>query len=280
MKPIYWSFHVDRWLEQHGHLRFRRRSLQPWRRGRLDYLAKIDQRLVRTVRWYGRAVDLIPLLPRPATDRVFADIDFGSTRAYAFAAGGQLFLGEVTGARDDRRYLESLAAELAEIEHPATGEKAFRVLHKEELYSGPFVDRAPELVLLPHDERIHVDASRRPFESAFERKERLDPEHSYGFSAHHGVNGILAAAGPGIRPADHLPQDAEIVQLPATILRLLGLSAEGLDGDPLAAILEEGAGAAAATIASDAPQETSDEPVYTEEEERQMVERLRDLGYE
>jgi hypothetical protein len=24
----------------------------------------------------------------------------------------------------------------------------------------------------------------------------------------------------------------------------------------------------------------SDEPVYTEEEERQMVERLRDLGYE
>ena len=278
MKPIYWSFHVDRWLEEHGHLRFRRRSLQPWRRGRLRYPAKVDQRLVRTVRWYGRAVDLIPLLPRPEADRVFADVDFGSTRAYAFAAGGQVYLGELTGARRDRAYIESLAAELADVEHPVTGEKAFRLLHKEELYSGPFLDKAPELILLPYDERIHVDGSRRRFASAFERRETLDPEHAYGFSAHHGVNGILAAAGPGIRPVD-MPAGAEIVQLPATILRLLGLSAEGLDGAPLDDLLEDAPSAAG--VATAAPShEASDEPVYTEEEERQMVEKLRDLGYE
>ena len=48
MKPIYWMFHLDRWLEERGHLRFRKRSLQPWRRGRLDYLARVDQKLVRT----------------------------------------------------------------------------------------------------------------------------------------------------------------------------------------------------------------------------------------
>ena len=67
---------------------------------------------------------------------------------------------------------------------------------------------------------------------------------------------------------------------PATILRLLGLSAEGLDGEPLAAILAEDAGVAAGAIAPETPPEASDEPVYSEEEERQMVERLRDLGYE
>jgi predicted AlkP superfamily phosphohydrolase/phosphomutase len=278
MKPIYWSFHVDRWLEEHGHLRFRRRSLQPWKRGRLDYLAKVDQKLVRTVRGYGRALDLVPFLPRPAADRVFADIDFGSTRAYAFAAGGQLFLGELTGARRDRRFVEALGEELGALEHPETGGPAFRVVHKEELYEGPFVDKAPELILLPYDERIHVDASRRRFESAFERRERLDPEHAYGFSAHHGVNGILAAGGPGIRPAD-LPEGAEIVQLAGTILRLLGLSAEGLDGAPLEAILEETA-PSAPPASSTAPQAASEEPVYSEEEEAAMVERLRDLGYE
>ena len=278
MKPIYWSFHVDRWLEEHGHLRFRRRSMQPWKRGRLDYLSKIDQRLVRTVRWYGRTVDLIPLLPRPAADRVFADIDFGSTRAYAFAAGGQLYLGEASGARADRAYVHSLADEIAQIRHPETGEPAFRVLHKEELYAGPFLDKAPEFLLLPHDERIHVDSSRRRFEHAFERRESLDPEHAYGFSAHHGVDGILAAGGPGIRPAD-LPEGAEIMQLPATILQLLGLSGEGLDGAPLSAILEE-ASPSAAPAAASAAEATSDEPVYSEEEEAAMVERLRDLGYE
>lgn len=280
MKPIYWSFHVDRWLEEHGHLRFRRRSLQPWKRGRLDYLSKVDQRLVRTVRWYGRTVDLIPLLPRPADDRVFADIDFGSTRAYAFAAGGQLYLGEASGARADRAYVESLASEIGQIRHPETGEPAFRVLHKEELYSGPFLDKAPEFLLLPHDERIHVDSSRRRFEHAFERRENLDPEHAYGFSAHHGVNGILAAGGPGIRAAD-LPDGAEIVQLPATILRLLGLPSGGLDGAPLSEILEQpGPSGEPAAPAGSASAATSEEPVYSEEEEAAMVERLRDLGYE
>jgi hypothetical protein len=68
------------------------------------------------------------------------------------------------------------------------------------------------------------------------------------------------------------------VQLPATILRLLGLAAEGLDGAPLAAILEDGGEAEA--VAATTQREASDEPVYSEEEERQMVERLRDLGYE
>ena len=94
------------------------------------------------------------------------------------------------------------------------------------------------------------------------------------------MTGILAAAGPGIQPAD-VPDGAEIVQLPATILRLLGLSAEGLDGEPLAAILEEDGGATAEAVATPRRRaEASDEPVYSEEEERQMVERLRDLGYE
>jgi predicted AlkP superfamily phosphohydrolase/phosphomutase len=278
MKPIYWVFHLPRWLEEHGHLRFRKRSLQPWRRGRLDYLARVDDKLVRTLRWYGRTLDAIPFLPRPGTDRTLADIDFGATRAYAFASGGQVYLGELSGARDDPRYLDELVAELAAIPHPETGEPAFAVLRKEELYAGPFLDKAPELVLLPHDERINVNASRRRWEHAFERHERLDPEVSYGYSGHHGVNGILAAAGPGIQPAD-LPDGAEIVQLPSTILQLLGLSAEGLDGAPLAGILETPAATGAVTPTA-AAQPTSEEPVYSEEEEQQMVERLRDLGYE
>jgi len=272
-------FHLDRWLEQHGHLRFRKRSLQPWRNGRLDYLARVDQKLVRTVRWYGRALDLIPFLPRPGEDRKLADIDFGSTRAYGFASQGQLYLGELTGARNDPAYIDALAAELAEIPHPETGEPAFQVLRKEELFTGPFLDKAPELMLLPYDERINVDPSRRRWPEPFERHERLDPEVSYGYSGHHGVTGILAAAGPGIQPAD-VPDGAEIVQLPATILRLLGLSADGLDGEPLAAILDEDAEPAAAVVAADTARKASDEPVYSEEEERQMIERLRDLGYE
>src|SRR5205085_6089502 len=185
----------------------------------------------------------------------------------------------LTGARDDPAYIDALAAEIAEISHPETGEPAFQVLRKEELFTGPFLDKAPELMLIPYDERINVDPSRRRWTEPFERHERLDPEVSYGYSGHHGVTGILAAAGPGIQPAD-VPDSAEILQLPATILRLLGLSADGLDGEPLTAILEEDVGAVAAVVTSDMERRGPDEPVYSEEEERQMIERLRDLGYE
>src|SRR5262249_41279670 len=155
---------------------------------------------------------------------------------------------------------------------------AFQVLRKEELYSGAFLDKAPELLLIPYDERINVDPSRRRWTEVFERHERLDPEVSYGYSGHHGVNGILAAARPGLHAAE-MPGDAEIVQLPATILHLHGLSAQGLDGAPLAGILEDATPAAGAATAAPA-HEASEEPVYSEEEERQMIEKLRDLGYE
>jgi hypothetical protein len=134
-------------------------------------------------------------------------------------------------------------------------------------------------MLIPYDERINVDPSRRRWTEPFERHEHLDPAVSYGYSGHHGVTGILAASGPGIQPAD-VPDGAEIVQLPATILRLLGLSAAGLDGEPLGAILDEDGEPTAAVVAADTASTASDEPVYSQEEEEQMIERLRDLGYE
>ena len=149
---------------------------------------------------------------------------------------------------------------------------------KEELYHGPHMNKAPELVLMPHDERIYVDASRRHWTTPFDRHEKLDPSISYGFSGHHGLTGILAAAGPGIQPAA-VPEGAEITQMAATILRLFGLEAEGLDGAPLDDVLGELETVGRAQ--GQAPSTGSAEgAVYSEEEERVILERLRDLGYE
>src|SRR6185369_9322371 len=105
---------------------------------------------------------------------------------------------ELTGARNDPGYVERLATELAAIPHPETGEPAFQVLRRDDLYSGEFLEKAPEFVLIPYDERINVNPSRRRWKNVFEPHAKLDPEISYGYSGHHGVNGILAAAGPGI----------------------------------------------------------------------------------
>ncbi len=276
MKPIYWNFHANRWLEEAGYLRYRRRSLQALKKTRLDVLSKVDQKLARTRRHYARAFDRLPA-SRPTVDRAFADIDFGSTKAYCFATGGQIFLGEASGARTDAKLLEELHDALSSIAHPETGESAFEVKRKEELYEGPFAEKAPELVLLPRDERIHVDSSRRAWDAAFERHEHLDPESFYGYSGHHGMTGILGAAGPGIRMAE-VPSGAEIEQMAATLLALCGLSAE-LDGAPIEAILDDSLTCEAAVLA-DGSAPALEPSAYSEEEEAEIVERLRDLGYE
>jgi hypothetical protein len=104
----------------------------------------------------------------------------------------------------------------------------------------------------------------------------LDPENAYGYSGHHGIDGILAARGPGIRPGS-VPEGSGIVQMAATILRLHGIEADGLDGAPIDAILAgEGDAVHVAAEATDA----SDEGVYSADEEAGILERLRDLGYE
>ena len=85
-----------------------------------------------------------------------------------------------------------------------------------------------------------------------------------------------AAAGPGIRTAD-LPEGASIVQLPATLLALAGLAAPGMDGEPLHAVLDRDE---PAEVAVDTPADRGAESAYSAEEEAEIVERLRDLGYE
>jgi predicted AlkP superfamily phosphohydrolase/phosphomutase len=276
MKPIHWVFHLNQWLEEAGYLRYRRRSLQPLRGGRLDFAARVDHRLARTRPAYARALDRLPV-PSPRPDRAFADIDFGATRAYCFGAGGQIFLGEASGALRDRGVARDLEQALLSVRHPETGEPAFTVAHKEELYRGPFVHKGPELVLLPRDERIFVEASRRAWAKTFDRHERLDPERFSGYSGHHGVRGILAAAGPGVRMGD-VPDTAEIAQIPATLLALLGLEG-GLEAPAIGEILADGLPRerAGADVGARAARE---DPVYSQEEEARMIERLRDLGYE
>jgi predicted AlkP superfamily phosphohydrolase/phosphomutase len=258
MKPTHWLFHANRWLEETGYLRFRERTPSP---------------ALETEGVY--APDLAEELPDEQPS--FVEIDFAATHAYCFGYGGQIYLGEVVGSEGDRRLADEIAEALAEISHPESGEPAFAVLRKEDLYHGFYLDKAPELLLLPHDERIHVDSSRQRWTEAFQRHDRLFAKGTAHFSGQHAVTGILAAAGPGIAIVD-LPPECEITQIPATILALHGI-AVALDGSVIEPILDPASSGDRVEVGpvSQTPVEA---PVYTHEEEQIVVERLRDLGYE
>jgi predicted AlkP superfamily phosphohydrolase/phosphomutase len=258
MKPTHWLFHANRWLEEAGYLRFREPTPGAPPADPAPYAPDLAEEL-------------------PDEQPSFVEIDFSATRAYCFGYGGQIYLGEVVGAEGDRHLAEEVAEALAEVSHPESGASAFAVLRKEELYHGFYLDKAPELVLLPHDERIHVDSSRQGWTEAFQRHDRLFAKGTAHFSGQHAVTGILAAAGPGIAVVD-LPPGCEITQIPATILALHGI-AVALDAPAIEAMLDSTSSDERREVGP-VDQRPVERPVYTQDQERMMVERLRDLGYE
>jgi predicted AlkP superfamily phosphohydrolase/phosphomutase len=244
MKPTHWLFRTNRWLEEAGYLSYRSVSSPAVRRHDRDEP------------------------PR-------AEIDADATRAYSLGYGGQIFLAD-GGGGGDKVLLAELSAALAGITHPETREPVFEVRTKHELYRGPFLDRAPDLFLLPRDERVHADSSRQLWRETFQRNERLHVRGATSYSGQHALTGVFAAAGPGVRPVV-VPEGAEIASLPATLLALLGLSAE-LEAAPIEAILAgSGVREASAVAATQPPAEAS---VYSKQEEQEMIRRLRELGYE
>ena len=112
---------------------------------------------------------------------------------------------------------------------------------------------------------------------AFQRHDRLFAKGTAHFSGQHAVTGILAAAGPGIANVD-LPPGCEITQIPATILALHGIAAT-LDASAIEPMLDPASSGDRGEVGP-VDQTPVERPVYTHEEERMVVERLRDLGYE
>jgi predicted AlkP superfamily phosphohydrolase/phosphomutase len=258
MKPTHWLFRANRWLEDAGYLSFRKDAAAQTVTEPAAYAPELEDTL---------ADEQPP----------FAEIDFGATRAYCFGYGGQIYLGEVTGAEEDRGLANELAEALAEVTHPESGEPAFDVRRKEELYRGFYLDKAPELVLLPRDERVHVDSTRQRWSETFQRHERLFARGTAHFSGQHAVTGILAAAGPGLGRAA-VPPGSEITQIPATLLALHGFGTE-LDAPTIQAILDPAATGPRRQVGG-VPQTPVEPSGYTREEEDLIVRRLQDLGYE
>ncbi len=112
-----------------------------------------------------------------------ADLD-PSSRAYSLDPG-RIYLNlrgrEPEGSVDPADYealREELAAGLAELRDPETGERAVRrVFRREEIYAGPLLDRAPDLILLM--EEGYQAKGRLHHERLFDTDPVLVGEHTY-----------------------------------------------------------------------------------------------------
>lgn len=217
-----------------------------------------------------------------------AAVDWSRTSAYRvpmfhFVEGivinlaGRQPQGIVQPGREYEELRNQIIVQLGKVENPTTGQPVLKqILKREEEYSGPFVEQAPDLVVFYDYDYAGGSNPSGPLITPIERYtlER--------WSGLHRMNGTLIMWGKDILSGQRL--DGARIEDPApTILYLLGLPVpKDLDGRVLSEALSP-------SLLSSRPPEYRDPPVTSadddaggyleQEEEEQIRDALRGFGY-
>lgn len=267
--PLRAILHLNDWLAAQGWLTYAaartsirtalRRTLGPLRRhlpGLLRRRARAAFSPLQMLEW-ERTVAYAGL---PTEDGIWLNVK------------GREPWGVVEKGQEYESLREEIIQSLTNLRHPTTGEPLVSwAKRREEIHPGDYACRAPDIML-----QFAPGIKMTPASGDGQLVE--DVEHQG--RGHHRREGILVAAGPSVRPGPVDP--ASLADVAPTVLALLGHTVPGeMDGHVLRPLFDI---PDASIYSADGARRQATEPVasesgYTEEEERQITERLSGLGY-
>jgi predicted AlkP superfamily phosphohydrolase/phosphomutase len=214
----------------------------------------------------------------------FLDVDWSESKAYSFGRHlGSIYVNvkgrEPHGIVEPGAEYEAVRDEIERLAYdfcdPRTGRKLIgQVLRREEIYSGPYLDQAPDLILRPNEPSDIFFGL-----ADFGHRATVSPVYRY--SGMHRDHGMLIMSGPGIRQGDEI-EGAAILDIAPTVLHVMGLPVPSdMDGRVIEDAFKDGYMEAFPLrfIEPTAEGMTKDGVGYTEEGEEEILERLRGLGY-
>jgi len=207
----------------------------------------------------------------------FSDVDWSRTRAYSIGYIGEVHInlkgrepqGIVEPGEQYERVRDDVINSLRELELPDGTPLVEHIWKKEEIYHGAHLANAPDILFLPRNLETIAFGD-------FEFGSNKVIEKSFGVSSSHRMNGLFIASGAGIKNAGEF-RGAQLIDLAPTILHLMGLPVPtDMDGRVLTEALAD-----ARTVEYGGTSEASATTTegYSEEEEKEVIERLADLGY-
>ncbi|MDQ3985311.1 MAG: alkaline phosphatase family protein [Actinomycetota bacterium] len=254
---------MDRILQHLGFLEFGRGSfafnLVRWGPGR-----RVARRIYDLFKLHGKIS--IPASP----------IEWSRTRAYTSVVstgeGVSVNLkgrepGGIVDGKDFEKVRDEVAQALGEFRDPDNGNAPIqKIYRKEEVLSGEFLDTAPDLLLVP-----------APFYSLTHAKGMV--EEADWLSGDHRLEGVVVATGPEVRPGS-LQETAELIDLAPTSLAALGVpSAIERNGKVLKSLVGEGVELEVGSAGAEGKAGDVDETGLTSDEEGEIEDHLRGLGY-
>ena len=213
----------------------------------------------------------------------FLDVDWSRSKAYSFGRHlGSIYLNvkgrEPEGIVEPGREYEQVREEIMRLArgfvHPCTGEPLIgEILKKEDIYHGPYLDRAPDLILRPRDER-NIFFGLADFGS------NITVDTVYRYSGMHRDYGLLIMTGKGVKKGAAI-EGAGIEDLAPTILYAMECPVpQDMDGRVLSEVFtEEFRNQVTLLQSEEGSSRELHETAYTKEAEEEIKDRLRGLGY-
>lgn len=156
----------------------------------------------------------------------YSDIDWNKTLAYSFGHVGQIYINK-------KEAKDKLITDLKKLKDPETGKPLVdEIFKKEAIYSGEYIDNAPDLVLrMKNYEYISYPL--------FASNNRIFAEPLNDHTGCHRMNGVFIAKGPQIKKGAE-QKDMEIIDVAPTVLHILDIPVpKDMDGKVLEDIFEE-----------------------------------------
>lgn len=272
------SYHLASWLEKNAYMR--RRAGQPGARAAAIKAGKRAARRLLPVALRekiksGIGADRVQSLQTAEKDSFYSSIEWEQTTAYTelgrhvinINLAGRNAHGKVA-ATDYDRVCRQIIQDLERWKDDSGARVVERVARRDEVYAGPFVERASDLYVYWNPE---ADLGEPPLEVR---------ARGFWWSGDHTPEGILICKGPGIRNAATLLAPS-VYDLVPTIMHLAGLPIpDALDGRVLEELCaEEFTAATPVRVFAGGERDKGEQSNLSQSDERLIEEKLRGLGY-
>jgi predicted AlkP superfamily phosphohydrolase/phosphomutase len=299
-------FSMNTWLFQKGYIHLKRdfRTQFKYLLYRMGFTPALGFRLLHALRVAGRMQAFGGPAKGTIKERLKElllsdqDIDWMRTRAYSAGYGSPIFVnlkgrqpeGSVEPGKEYDAVVDQLIADLNSVKEPGSDSPLFSEFHRrDEIFSGPLVNRAPDLVVLAKNPEFHTagwkEFDEDPWQSSLGDAQsplRWMYQMRVPYTGNHRLDGILFFMGPGIKTRLELA-GASIMDIAPTALALLGVPVPNeMDGRVLeAAMLPELRDRLNVDFTSDEGLRPDLTPVaeLSAEDEQILIARLQNLGY-